>query len=77
MRVMVLIKATKNSEAGVKPSQDLLIAMERFNEALVNAGVLLAGEGLHPSRRGKRVRFLGESRDVIDGPIASKLRELR
>jgi hypothetical protein len=72
MRVMVIIKATKNSEAGVMPSQDLLAEMGRFNEALVNAGVLLAGEGLHPSRRGKRVRFIDGSKDVIDGPFAAR-----
>src|SRR3954471_22229074 len=70
MRVMVLIKATKDSEAGVMPSQELLAAMGQFNEELVKAGVMLAGEGLHPSSRGKRVRFSGTSRTVTDGPFA-------
>ena len=69
MRVMVLVKATKNSEAGVLPSEKLLTEMGRFNEELVKAGVMLAGEGLHPSRRGKRVRFAGGKRAVIDGPF--------
>ena len=72
MRVMVMIKATKSSETGVMPSQELLAEMGRFNEALMNEGVLLAGEGLHPSRRGKRVRFSGGSKDVIDGPFAAR-----
>ena len=70
MRVAVLVKATKDSEAGVMPSQELLAAMGKFNEELVNAGVMLAGEGLHPSSRGKRVRFSGPQRTVIDGPFA-------
>ena len=70
MRVMVLVKATKDSEAGVMPSQELLEAMGRYNEELVKAGVLLAGEGLHPSSRGARVRFDGTKRTVIDGPFA-------
>ena len=70
MRVMVIVKATKDSEAGVMPSQELLAAMGNFNEELVKAGVMLAGEGLHPSSRGKRVRFAGSQRTVIDGPFA-------
>ena len=70
MRVMVLIKANEDTEAGVMPSEELLAAMGQYNEALVNAGVMLAGEGLHPSAKGKRVRFSGEQRTVIDGPFA-------
>src|SRR5262245_33499216 len=70
MRVMVMIKATKNSEAGVPPSEKLLTEMGKFNEELVKAGVMLAGEGLHPSTRGKRIRFAGKKRTVIDGPFA-------
>ncbi|HEX7127027.1 MAG TPA: YciI family protein [Thermodesulfobacteriota bacterium] len=70
MRVMVMVKATKNSEAGVMPSETLLAEMGRFNEELVKAGVMLAGEGLHPSRKGKRVRFSGGKRTVVDGPFA-------
>jgi hypothetical protein len=69
MRVMVLVKATKNSEAGVMPSQKLLTDMGQFNEELVKAGVMEAGEGLHPSRRGKRIRFSGGTTTVIDGPF--------
>jgi hypothetical protein len=69
MRVMVIVKATKDSEAGVLPSEKLLTAMGNFNEELVKAGVMLAGEGLHPSSKGKRVRFSGEKRTVIDGPF--------
>ncbi len=69
MRVMVIIKATKNSEAGVMPSEKLLAEMGRFNEELVKAGVILAGEGLHPSSRGKRVRFSGGKKSVVDGPF--------
>src|SRR5690606_34805234 len=69
MRVMVLVKATADSEAGTMPSTELLEAMGRFNEELVNAGVLVAGEGLHPSSNGKRVAFNGTSRTVIDGPF--------
>ena len=75
MRVMVLVKATQDSEAGVMPSTELLEAMGRYNTELVNAGILLAGEGLHPSSRGKRVAFDGPSRTVIDGPFA-ETREL-
>jgi hypothetical protein len=70
MRVMVIIKANKDSEAGVMPSQQLLTDMGNFNEELVKAGVMLAGEGLHPSSKGKRVRFSGGKRIVIDGPFA-------
>ena len=70
MRVMVMVKATKDSEAGVMPSAALLEAMGRYNEELVRAGVLLAGEGLRPSVQGKRMRFSGDTRAVIDGPFA-------
>ena len=69
MRFMVLIKADKDSEAGVMPSELLLSAMGKFNEVLVNAGVMLAGEGLHPSSKGARIKFSGEKRTVIDGPF--------
>ncbi|MBV8942663.1 MAG: YciI family protein, partial [Solirubrobacterales bacterium] len=69
MRVMVLIKATEQSEAGEMPSQELLEQMTAFNEELVNAGVMLAGEGLQPSSRGARVEFSGSERKVIDGPF--------
>lgn len=69
MRFMIIIKADQNSEAGVLPSAELLTEMGRFNEELVKAGVLLAGEGLHPSSRGARVRFSGGQRTVIDGPF--------
>ena len=70
MRVMVIIKATPNSEAGVMPGEKLLAEMGQFNEELVKAGVMVAGEGLHPSRKGKRVRFANGRRTVIDGPFA-------
>ena len=70
MRVMVIIKANKESEAGVLPDQKLLTEMGRYNEELVKAGVMLAGEGLHPSSKGKRVRFSGGNVSVIDGPFA-------
>jgi len=70
MKVMVLVKATSDSEAGVMPSQQLLAEMGKFNEELVKAGVMLAAEGLHPSSKGKRVRFSGDERIVIDGPFA-------
>ncbi len=70
MRFMILIKADENSEAGVMPDEKLLAEMGMFNEELVNAGVMLAGEGLHPSSRGARVRFAGDKRTVIDGPFA-------
>ena len=70
MRVMVMVKATADSEAGRMPGTELLAAMGAFNEELVKAGVMLAGEGLHPSVRGKRVRFSGAQRSVVDGPFA-------
>jgi hypothetical protein len=70
MRYMVLVKATKDTEAGVMPSEELLAEMGRFNEELVKAGVMLAGEGLHPSSKGAKVRFSGEARTVVDGPFA-------
>lgn len=69
MKFMVLVKADKHSEAGEMPSEQLLADMGRFNESLVKAGVLLAGEGLHPSAKGSRVRFSGSKRTVIDGPF--------
>jgi hypothetical protein len=69
MRAMVLIKATERSEAGEMPSQELLEQMTAFNEELVNAGVMLAGDGLHPSSKGVRVEFSGSERKVIDGPF--------
>ena len=69
MRVMVMVKATSESESGKMPSTELLAAMGKFNEELVKAGVMLAGEGLHPSARGKRVRFSGDQRTVTDGPF--------
>lgn len=75
MRVMVMVKATKESEAGIMPSTELLEAMGKFNEELINAGIMMAGEGLHPSVKGKRVAFDGSSRTVIDGPFA-ETREL-
>ena len=70
MRFMIIVKATADSEAGKMPSTELLTAMGKFNEELVNAGVLLAGEGLHPSSKGARIRYDGASRTVIDGPFA-------
>ena len=70
MRFMILVKANKDSEAGVMPSEEMLTAMGRFNEELVNAGVMLAGEGLQPSSRGARVKFSGGKPAVIDGPFA-------
>jgi hypothetical protein len=70
MRFMVLVKATKDSEAGVMPDEKLLAEMGKFNEELVKAGVMLAGEGLHPSSKGARIRFSGNKRTVIDGPFA-------
>ena len=69
MRFMVLVKADTNSEAGVMPSEKLLADMGRYNEELMKAGVLLAGEGLHPSSRGARVKFSGAKRTVVDGPF--------
>ncbi len=70
MRFMVIVKATKDSEAGVMPTEKLLADMGKFNEELVKAGVMLAGEGLQPSSKGARVRFSGSKRTVIDGPFA-------
>ena len=70
MRFMVLVKATKDSEAGVLPDEKLLTEMGNFNEELVKAGVMLAGEGLHPSSKGVRVKFSGSQRTVVDGPFA-------
>ena len=70
MRVMVIVKATKDSEAGVLPSKELIDAMTRYNEELVKAGIMLAGEGLQPSSKSKRVHFTGPKRTVIDGPFA-------
>jgi hypothetical protein len=70
MRFMVIVKATKDSEAGVMPTQQLLADMGKYNEELVKAGIMLAGEGLQPSSKGKRVRFSGKNRTVIDGPFA-------
>jgi hypothetical protein len=70
MRVMVIVKASPESEAGEMPSQQLLTEMGNYNEELVKAGIMLAGEGLHPSSRGKRVAFSGNKRAVIDGPFA-------
>ena len=70
MRVMVIVKATKNSEAGVMPSEKLLAEMGKYNEELVKAGIMLAGDGLHPSSKGKRVRFAGGKKTVVDGPFA-------
>lgn len=75
MRVMVMVKATKATEAGEMPSEKLLTEMGKFNEELVKAGIILAGEGLHPSSRGARVRFSGRERRVIDGPF-SETKEL-
>jgi len=69
MRVMVMVKASRGSEAGEMPGEALLAAMGKFNEELVNAGILLAGEGLHPSSKGKRVRFSGTKRTLVDGPF--------
>lgn len=70
MRFMIIIKATQDSEAGKLPSQELLAAMGEYNEALAEAGILLAGEGLQPSSKGARVRFSGDKRSVVDGPFA-------
>src|SRR6478672_7812908 len=70
MRVMVLVKASKESEAGQMPNEQILRDMGKYNEELVHAGVMLAGEGLHPSSKGKRVRFSGSQRTVVDGPFA-------
>ena len=70
MRVMVIVKATKNSEAGVMPGEQLLAAMGKYNEELVKAGIMLGGDGLHPSVKGKRIRFSNGTRTVVDGPFA-------
>ncbi|MFO0698190.1 MAG: YciI family protein [Nitrospira sp.] len=70
MRFMVIVKATKESEAGVMPSTKLLADMGKFNEELVTAGVMLAGDGLHPSSKGNRIKFSGDKRTVVDGPFA-------
>ncbi|MBV8831703.1 MAG: YciI family protein, partial [Acidobacteriaceae bacterium] len=70
MRVMVIVKATKNSEDGVMPNEQLLAAMGKYNEELVKAGVMLGGEGLHPSAKGKRIVFSGSKRTIVDGPFA-------
>jgi hypothetical protein len=75
MRFMVIVKANKDSEAGIMPDQKILAAMGKYNEELAKAGVLLAGEGLHPSSKGKRVRFSGNQRTVTDGPF-SETKEL-
>jgi hypothetical protein len=73
MRFMIMIKADKNTEAGVMPTKQLLTEMGKFNEELVKAGVMLAGEGLHPSSRGARVKFSGEKRTVVDGPFTESM----
>jgi hypothetical protein len=70
MRFIVIVKATKDSEAGVMPSDELLLAMGKFNEEMVNAGIMLAGDGLQPSKKGVRIKFDGEKRTVINGPFA-------
>jgi len=70
MRFMIIVKASPDAEAGVMPSEELLTAMGNYNEELAKAGILLAGEGLHPSSKGARVRFSGDKRTVIDGPFA-------
>jgi hypothetical protein len=70
MKVMVIVKATKNSEAGLMPSEKLLTEMGKYNEELVKAGIMLAGDGLHPSVKGKRIKFSGSKRSVVDGPFA-------
>lgn len=70
MKVMVIVKADKNTEAGVMPSQQLLTEMGNYNEQLVKAGIMLAGEGLHPSSKGARIEFSGTKRTVVDGPFA-------
>jgi hypothetical protein len=75
MRVMVIVKATRDSETGVLPSQELITAMGNYNEELVKAGIMLAGEGLKPSSQGKRLRFSGSKRTVVDGPF-SETKEL-
>lgn len=72
MRVMVMVRATKNSEAGHKPTPELMAAMGQFNEELIKAGVMAAGEGIHPSSKGKRVRFSGGTTTVVDGPFDTR-----
>jgi hypothetical protein len=72
MRFMVIVKATKNSEDGMLPSEQLLTEMGKYNEELTKAGVMLAGEGLHPSSKGARIRFSGDQQTVIDGPFAAE-----
>lgn len=69
MKVMVIVKATKNSEAGAMPSEQLITEMLKYNEELVKAGIMLAGDGLHPSSKGKRIQFSGSKRTVVDGPF--------
>lgn len=69
MKVMVIVKATKNSEAGLMPTEKLLVEMGKYNEELVKAGIMLAGDGLHPSVKGKRIKVSGTKRDVVDGPF--------
>ena len=73
MRVMVIVKASKESEAGEMPSEEVLTKMGKYNEELVKAGVMLAGEGLHPTSKGKRIRFSGSQRTVIDGPSPRRM----
>jgi hypothetical protein len=75
MKVMVIVKATKNSEAGVMPTEKDFAAMGKYNEELVKAGIMLAGDGLHPSSKGKRIKFAGNKRTVVDGPF-SETKEL-
>ncbi len=75
MRVMVIVKATKNSEAGVMPTEKLFAEMGKYNEELVRAGIMLAGDGLRPSSQGKRIKFSGGKRSVVDGPF-SETKEL-
>lgn len=70
MRFMVMVKATQDSEAGVMPTEELLAAMGKYNEELAKAGIMLAGDGLHPSSKGARVKFSGKNRTVVDGPFA-------
>ena len=76
MRFMIVVKADKNSEAGILPDQKLLTEMGKYNEELAKAGVLLAGEGLHPTSKGARVKFSGSTRTVIDGPFAETKEQL-
>ena len=71
MKVMIIVKATKNSEAGALPNEKLLTEMGNYNEELVKAGIMQAGEGLHPSAKGKRIKFSGNKRRVVDGPFAN------